>query len=156
MQNNNISVIRYIALFSAVYAGLMLLLNAVVYGFNIDIGSSANIAMLLGAAYGAIIKFVSDQKRTPSQSEKRKLIWGSILSSFAVSLAIVATALISMASPSVWGELKQLLHQVSIPVWLGIFLLVTLLYYAVLNFIYGWGAKQLAKKLPVGTSAPRQ
>jgi hypothetical protein len=155
MENNNISVIRYIALFSAVYAGLMLLLNAFVYGFNIDIGSSANIAMLLGAAYGAIIKFVSDQKRMPSKSEKQKLIWGCILSSFAISLAIVATVLISMVSPSAWEELKDLLHQISIPVWLGIFLLVTLLYYAVLNFIYGWGAKQLAKKLPADTSVPR-
>jgi peptidoglycan biosynthesis protein MviN/MurJ (putative lipid II flippase) len=152
MEKNNISLIRYIALFSVIYAALMLLFNAVVYGFNIDIDSSANIAMLLGASYGTIARFVSEQKRTPNTLEKRKLIWGSILSSFIVSLAVVATVLTILGNPEAWDELNQLIHQLSIPIWLGIIAFVTLLYYIVLNLVYGWGAKQFAKKRPTASN----
>lgn len=146
MRNNNSSVVRYIALFSAIYAGLMLVLNMVVYGFDFDIGSSANMAILFGAAYGTVSKFVSDHKRAPSKMEKQILIWGCICSAFVVSLGIVALFLTLAGDSTAWDQLSLLISQLSASVWLGIFLFVTLMHYAVLYVIYSWGAKRFAKK----------
>jgi peptidoglycan biosynthesis protein MviN/MurJ (putative lipid II flippase) len=148
MENRNVSVVPYVALFSTVYAGLLLMLNAIVYGLNVDIGSSASVAMLLGAAYSTIAKFVSEHKRTPKKSERQKLIWGSILASFIVSLIVVATVLMLVANPAMWEELDQLFQQISVGVWLGILVLATLLQYIVLSLVYGWGAKHIARRLP--------
>jgi hypothetical protein len=146
MNNTPASVMKYILFFSAIYAGFMICVNILVHVFNIDIGSGANIAMLIGAGYGAAIKFVQDTKRPPSKYEKRLLSFGCLVSSFLISLVGVAIIIPLALGSSGLAELKQLLNELSITASLLIPVFIGLLYYAILNTLFGWAANKYAAK----------
>nr|WP_315493757.1 ABZJ_00895 family protein [uncultured Rhodoferax sp.] len=136
---------RYWVIFALIYAGVMLLVNVVTHGFNIDLGSGANVAMLFAAGYGSAIKFVNDNKRAPDAVEKRKLIWGSF--SISIAISIVAMFVLSMIlGEESWREFIQFLHEVPVIVWTITIPVITLLYYFLLSFMYGWGARKYAEK----------
>jgi hypothetical protein len=136
---------RYWMTFAAIYGGAMLLVNVLVHGFDLDLGSGANLAMLFAAGYGTAIKFVTDNKRAPDAAEKRKLALGSLAIAWLLSIFAVVLMVIGLGE-DVSRELFEVLQKVPAVVWILIVSVITLLYYLLLNLMYGWGARRYAAK----------
>jgi hypothetical protein len=145
-QNNSVGTKRYIVLFSLTYAGLFALVNVLAHGFNIDIGSGANIGMFIGASSATAIWFVNANKRAPSGPEKKKLIWGCLASSFAISIAGASLVVYIVFGGQGLTEILALLGALHFAIWLLILFAVTLLYYWLLRLTFGWQANMFAKK----------
>ncbi|WP_256681135.1 ABZJ_00895 family protein [Pseudomonas sp. IC_126] len=144
---NEVSVINYVGLFALLNAALMLFFNVLAHGFDIDFGSGANIAMLMGASMTTSNQFVSINKRAPNKSEKNKLILGCLLSSAAISATGVAILFFVALGPQGLIEITRFLPRLSTLTWLAIMTAVTLFYYLMLNLSFGWHANRYATKI---------
>ncbi|QUE77464.1 ABZJ_00895 family protein [Stutzerimonas stutzeri] len=144
---NEIPVVKYVGLFALLNAALMLFFNVLAYGFDIDLGSGANIAMLMGASIITSNQFVAINKRAPDKREKNKLILGCLLSSVAISIAGVAILISVVLGPKGITETTKALPTLSTPTWLIIISAVTAFYYLMLNLSFGWHANKLAMRI---------
>lgn len=144
---NEISVINYVGLFALLNAALMLFFNVLAYGFDIDLGSGANIAMLMGASIITSNEFVTINQRAPDKTEKYNLILGCLLSSVAISIAGVAILISVVLGPQGITEITGIFSALSAPTWLIIISAVTSVYYLMLNLSFGWHANKLAMKI---------
>jgi len=109
---------RYWITFAAIYAGAILITNVLTHGFDLDLGSGANVGMLFAAGYGSAIRFVTDNKRAPDAAEKRKLILGSLAISWLISslgIVLVASALGEDASRGLFELLPRWPPQIPPP-----------------------------------------
>ena len=68
---NEISVIEYVGFFALLNAALMLFFNVLAHGFDIDLGSGANIAMLMGASIATSI--CNNQQKSAEQDRKKQV-----------------------------------------------------------------------------------
>lgn len=142
-----VSIIKYVGLFALLYAILMAFFNFLAHGLGIDLGSGANIAMLMGASVITSNQFVTINKRAPKRPEKTKIILGCLLSSFAISVA-GALILISVAlGAQGLTEIMRILPRLSTLTWLVIMAAVTLFHYLMLNLSFGWHANRYATKI---------
>tara|TARA_B100000767_G_C19700905_1_gene508373 strand:+ start:923 stop:1348 length:426 start_codon:yes stop_codon:yes gene_type:complete len=133
--------------FSAVYAGIFALVNVLLQGFDVDVGSGVNMAMIFGAAYGSAITFVKDNGRAPDKKESNVLSFYCLLSTYVISLLGTSIiVLLVMPEPDV-QELKQLLVSLSPVIWIVIAIVVGVLYFLMLKFVFGWGARKYASTL---------
>lgn len=144
---NKVSVTKYVGLFALLNAILMLFFNVLAHGFDIDLGSGANIAMLMGASIVTSNQFVTINKRAPDKTEKNKLILGCLLSSVAISVAGVAILIFVALGPQGLTEITRILPRLSILTWLAIMTAVTLFHYLMLNLSFGWHANRYATKI---------
>lgn len=144
---NEISVIKYVGLFALLNAALMLFFNVLAHGFEIDLGSGANIAMLMAASIVTSNQFVAINKRAPDKTEKNKLILGCLLSSVAISAAGVAILISVALGPQGLVEITRILPALSTQTWLIMIIAVTLFYYLMLSLSFGWHANKLAAKI---------
>ncbi|MDW6002844.1 ABZJ_00895 family protein [Vibrio mangrovi] len=144
-----VPVVKYIAVFSAIYAALMGLVQILVIEFDIDLGSSANTGMFVGAGLGTMMKFVTENKRAPVKSENRKLVWSCTFSSLIISGLFLASLVIIEGKEAI-NEFSELLLSVPLFIWAGSLIFITFLSYVMLQINFGWGArlfyKQLSKK----------
>ncbi|WP_217474743.1 ABZJ_00895 family protein [Stutzerimonas stutzeri] len=144
---NEISITKYVGLFALLNAILMIFFNSLAHGFDIDLGSGANIAMLIGASMITSNQFVTINKRAPDKAEKNKLILGCLLSSIAMSIAGVAILISVALGPQGLTEITRILPKLSTLTWLVIIGAVTLIHYLMLNLSFGWHANKLASKI---------
>ena len=144
---NEISVVKYVGLFALLNAALMLFFNVLSHGFDIDLGSGANIAMLMGASIITSNQFVTINKRAPDKREKNKLILGCLISSVAISIAGVAILISVVLGPQGITEITRIVPALSAPTWLIIISAVTSFYYLMLNLSFGWHANKLAMRI---------
>ena len=144
---NEVSIIKYVELFALLYAILMAFFNLIAHGFDIDLGSGTNIAMLMGASVVTSNQFVTINKRAPEQSEKNKIILGCLLSSFAISVAGVLILISIALGTQGLAEITRILPRLSTLMWLVIMAAVTLFHYLMLNLSFGWHANRYAKKI---------
>jgi hypothetical protein len=136
---------RYWLTFAAIYSGAMLLVNILAFGFDLDLGSGANMGMLFAAGYGSAIKFVTDNKRAPDAAEKRKLVLGSLIIAWLISCVGVAASMVVHGEEASRG-LMEVLRQIPAIAWILILSAVTLVYYLLLSLMYGWAARKYAEK----------
>ena len=146
MNETSPSIMKYILIFSAIYAGIMLVINILLHGFDINLGTGANIGMLIGAAYGAMVKFVTDGKRAPLKRETRLLSFGCLMSSVIISTAVMFVITPLVAGSQGMAEIQQLLSALKPLVWVSIFLVVGVIYYFMLSLVFGWVARKYANK----------
>ncbi|MDP4537476.1 ABZJ_00895 family protein [Alkalimonas collagenimarina] len=146
MSQEDVNIKRYVFVFSGYYAAFMCVINVLAYGFDIDLGSSANMAILIGSGYAAAIKFVVELGRAPSAKERRLLSLGCLLSSFIISALGVLIVIPVVLGSGAWEEISELFKTLSPLVWIAITLVIGLLYYFVLTLIFGWMAKKHATK----------
>ncbi|WP_407291495.1 ABZJ_00895 family protein [Stutzerimonas zhaodongensis] len=144
---NEISVIKYVGLFALLNAALMLFFNVLALGFDIDFGSGANIAILMGASVVTSNQFVTANKRAPDKSEKNKLIFGCLLSAIAISIVGVAILISIAFGPRGLAEIKSILPALSMQTWFVIISAVTFFHYLMLSLSFGWHANRLAMKI---------
>lgn len=141
-----VSLSRYWLAFAASYVGVMVLINILVHGFDLDLGSSTNISMLFAAGYISATKFVTDHKRAPDADEKRKLVWGSLAIAVSISVVAVGLLLLIVGEDASTG-LAQLLGGLPTIAWMIIIAVVLLLHYFILSLMYGWAARRYAEKV---------
>lgn len=143
---NEVSVAKYVGLFALLNTILMVFFNVLAHGFDIDLGSGANIAMLMGASIVTSNQFVAINKRAPDKTEKNKLILGCLLSSITISAAGVAIFISVALGPQGLTEITSIIPALSTLTWLVIITAVSLLYYLMLNLSFGWHANKTATK----------
>ena len=146
MSKEEVNLKKYFLIFSGYYFVFMAVINILAHGFDIDLGSGANIAMLMSAGYGAAIKFVTDVGRHPSTKEKRLLSLGCLTASFLISALVFIIAIPVAIGVGVFEGISAIFSSISPAIWLGIFTVVGLLYYFALSIIFGWGARKYAEK----------
>jgi len=144
---DDVSIIRYVGLFALLHAALMAIFNLIAHGFDIDFGSGANIAMLMGASIITSNQFVAINKRAPKQSEKNKIILGCLLATFAISVVGVLILISVALGFQGLTEISRILPRLSALTWLVIMTAVTLFHYLMLNLSFGWHANKYAKKI---------
>ncbi len=145
---NEVSIIKkYVGLFSLLYAILMAFFNVLARGFDIDLGSGTNIAMLMGASVVTSNQFVTINKRAPKRSEKNRIILGCLLSSFAIS--VVGVLILVSIALGIQGlaDITRVLPRLSALMWLVIMTAVIFFHYLMLNLSFGWHANRYAKKI---------
>lgn len=145
--NNEVPIIKYVGFFALLYAILMTFFNLLAHGFDIDLGSGTNIAMLMGASVVTSNQFVTINKRAPKKQEKNKLILGCLLSAFSISVVGVLILISIALGTQGLAEIIRIFPRLSALMWLIIMASVTLFHYLMLNLTFGWHANRYAKKI---------
>ncbi|WP_297812863.1 ABZJ_00895 family protein [uncultured Methylophaga sp.] len=129
---------KYILRFGLVNLALLIVLSIVSALLEIESGSGVTIGALMGAAIFAVAKFIQDNKRVPTSSEKTKLVWFSYLTSWLVSLLIVSIFV------TLTSEHYQVINFMkSNPlILIGILAFLTVFYVGVLYLSYGYLARK--------------
>jgi hypothetical protein len=83
---------KYILIFSSTY--LLSLITVLILSEAFDLNGSTTVATLMAGAMITSMVFVKDHKRGPNKSEKRTLVWGSLLSAIVVSSLLVTVYLL--------------------------------------------------------------
>lgn len=135
-QDVNLS--KYILRFGLFNIALLIGLSIVFSLLEIESGSGVSIGALMGAAIFAVAKFIQDNKRVPTSSEKTKLVWFSYLTSWLVSLLIVSIFV------TLTSEHYQVINFMkSNPlILIGILAFLTVFYVGVLYLSYGYLARK--------------
>ncbi len=128
-------IIRYLGIFGLIYAGLIVSLNVLDRGFDVNLGNAANTAILIGSVYGAASFFVRDHGRVPDARERRRLTWASVLISYAISITALSF-LLHLDGASVGALLKEVNEKMT-PILFGVAVIIlTLIYYLFLGLCY--------------------
>ena len=139
-------VLKSLGAFSCSYAAALVVLLVVTTFFEIDLGTGGNIAAVVAAGMLAGTKFANIVKRIPDKSERTKLTLGCLVVSFAISFLLAA--LITLALPAeIQNSTWQALASLPVVFFLGAIVFVTVLYFGVIWFAVGMGAKNAVKQL---------
>lgn len=120
-------IIRTILNFSGLYAAIQLLAVTITHVFNLEIPSGAQIGLLMGAAYGAMMISVSRLKRAPTRSENWILSVAVNVCALIISAALVTAVLYLVVGAYAYQGFMMVLGDIPIAVFLvsmgGTFLL---------------------------------
>ncbi|ATO19803.1 hypothetical protein BS636_09130 [Acinetobacter sp. LoGeW2-3] len=132
---------KYLGYFTMVYLVAIL----IVAGLSIFIdlpGSSIAIPALFGAGTAAAIKFVQDQQRLPTATEKKQLVWGCIGISVLISL-ILSLSILGISEER--EIILDMLESLPVGIWVIVLLLGLAIQYVVLALCFGWMSKSALK-----------
>jgi hypothetical protein len=132
----------YLLFFTAAYAVSTIIFAVISTLLNLP--GSTGMAPLLAVGFLTSWQFVKREQRIPTPEEKKKLIWGSIASTFVVSFVLVAVVV--MATMSI-QDVMTVLKGVPAWIWLVAFSFVILIEYFILHMSFGWYAKTCLKSL---------
>ena len=132
----------YLLFFTAAYPVSTILFAVISTLLNLP--GSTGMAPLLAVGFLTSWQFVKREQRIPTPEEKKKLIWGSIASTFVVSFVLVAVVV--MATMSI-QDVMTVLKGVPAWIWLVAFSFVILIEYFILHMSFGWYAKTCLKSL---------
>jgi hypothetical protein len=135
---------KYVAVYSLFYVAAIAAMNMLYTGLNIDPGPASNISVVLVAGYVAVFMFVRDVRRAPTIREKRLLIVGCLLSSSLISLLLVVFVAPLIIDPNLLAELAEIIQTLPVILLFAIPVFVLLVYYLVLNLVFGWSARGIA------------
>jgi hypothetical protein len=138
---------RYITIFTAAYAALILLFTAVAEILKLNAGTAFAVASVMGAGFIASAVFGKDRDRAPTREEKGAFAWRALLCVWLVSLAF-SIVLLALLVPA--GELRAMLRSFtsdSMPVLAaGIVVFISVLYYIAIRWSFGWYAGRAARR----------
>jgi hypothetical protein len=130
----------YIVRFTLIYLSALALAGLASALIDPGGGTSLSLASLLVAAFFTGSKFVSDQRRMPESTERRRLAWFSLLSSLAVSVVLLISLLAVIGQLQLLAQLPGIVGNIGVGTVAGVSLVVVLVYFTVLWFSYGWSA----------------
>ena len=139
--SEEIKISPYVVRFSLAYAVALIAIALILTVLNLDSNSGTSMAALFTAVVFTIAKFVKDQKRVPTLSERKKLTWLSLMASFAVSLVLAVGVIALTGQLSLIAQLPSVLEQLGGLMVVGAFVFITAIYSLTLWFSYGWFAK---------------
>lgn len=132
----------YLLFFSAVYT-VMTIIFAIISTL-LDLPSSSGVTPLFAVGFLTAWQFVKREQRIPTPEEKKQLIWGSIASTFVIS--IILAVIVVMATMSL-QDMITVLKTVPTWIWLIAIGFVILIEYFILHMSFGWYAKTCLKSL---------
>ncbi len=135
----NVRVGKYVFRFGIVHLLLLVGLSIILGLLEVEANSGISIGALMGAAMAAVIKFIQDNKRAPSQSEKSRLIWLSLLVAVAISILLSSVFFIFSGEGQ---EIFEALISMGLLVIFLIFLFASVVCFFVLSLSYGHLAKK--------------
>ncbi len=133
---------RYIGWFALIYVGATIIVGIVLSYLEIDRNIGVGIGVLMASSFFVSNKFIEDERRVPTKTEQRKLVWGSIFVLIAFSLFVLGLMFVgSMMSGDDTSAILQ-----GLPVMYLLIAVVVMvgIHWLILNFIYGGGSKKLA------------
>jgi hypothetical protein len=139
---HNINLSSYTIRFAIAYCIGLIIVAGIFYIFDLEHSSGASVGVLIGAAMFSASKFIQDNHRLPSKTEKSRLIWQSFLVSWLVTLVLLLVMVIALGGLQVLAEMSQLASRLSVTIVAGVIIFASLVQWAVLYFSYG----SLAKK----------
>lgn len=142
------AIYKYIKLFSIAYFFFLVIFGVALTLLDIDGDVGTSIGSLVASIFIAVSRFVEDNKRIPTKTEKSRLVWYSFFSSWVISLfqflavvlfygGIVSFEFISVSDMS----LDNLI------IFGIVFLVISLIYLVGIYFCYGSFAKTALKSL---------
>ncbi len=135
----NVRVGKYVFRFGVIHLILLVGISIILGLLEVEANSGVSIGALMGAAMAAVIKFIQDNKRAPSQSEKSQLIWLSLLVAVAISILISSIFFIFSGEGQ---EVFEALISMGFLVMLLILLFASAVCFFVLSLSYGHLAKK--------------
>ncbi len=121
------SVFKAMLLFSLLYAVSLIVANLI----PVDIGYGANSCALIISVFASVHLFVKNNERVPEKSERRKMAWGFLLSSYVISFFAV---LITARMNGFYSDLMSLSEDSGIViVFCFAIIIVSLIYYLILG-----------------------
>lgn len=144
---DNISLKKYNILFVSIYGAGLGLVNILYHMFNIDLGRSADMGVLIGCVMIILNSFYNDNDRLPTKYERKRLVFGNIFLSFVVSLVVVSLViLISPSGEEISKLIMGVLNKLSGGIWITIVLFVIGIYYILLSVLYIIFGKIISKQ----------
>ena len=137
--DNGIS--AYVMRFTVAYTVALAILAVGTTLLGIKSGWPASGGALMAGVFIAVSRFVRDYERTPDQSERRRLAFGSLLASALVSVVLVVGIQGIVGGAKGILALGVLFSQIEIGIFLGALVLVSAGYASALWLAYGWLAK---------------
>ena len=129
---------KYILIFSGTYS--FAFVAAIVLSAMFALDGSFTVATLMAGAMITSMLFVKDHKRSPNKTEKRTLVWGSLLSSILISSIAAAIFLALSAERS---SIIEVLTPIPLWMWILSVVVISVIYAAFLSFCYGWLTEKL-------------
>ena len=140
--DHDVDITKYIIRFGVTYTIGLIVLSAISYIFDLDLGSGASIGLLAGSAVYSVGKFIRENNRAPSKREKSKMIWSSFVLSWLLSLLPIFVGALVLGGGQGLAELLRLMDQAGMAIIAGMSIFVSLVYLAVLYYCYGGLAKK--------------
>ncbi|MEG0131432.1 MAG: ABZJ_00895 family protein [Acinetobacter sp.] len=137
----------YLLFFTAAYAVITIVFAVISTLLDLP-NSSTGIATLFGSGGLTAWQFVKREQRIPTPEEKKTLIWGSIASTFLVSLILLLIFAILLNPPI--PSLTDMLNPKVLWIWIFVIIvfgILILIEYLILHMSFGWYAKTCLKSL---------
>lgn len=138
---------KYVLTFSLFSLAVLIMMMLASVFFDARLGNSVSLAMAIGAGYGTALRFVLDHHRAPSQSERRKLVMLCLITCLAIATMAMAILLPMQLSQEAYDQFADVLSSTSIPVLMGLGLLVVVIHYLVLSWIFAWSSRKFAEQI---------
>lgn len=142
--DNKVKLGKYIIRFAIIHLLLLVGLEILLAILNVDSNAGTTIGALMGAAMAASIKFIQDNKRPPTQSEKNRLSFMSLLAAWVVSTVLTGLYLLAVSDST---EIFVIIQSINLLLIAGIMVMLSLLYLLMLSFSYGYLAKKQYKAM---------
>jgi hypothetical protein len=139
MKPADVKVGKYVITFGVVNLALLVGSAILLTLLEIESNSGVTIGALIGSAIAAASKFIKDNGRIPTPSEKTKLVWLSYFASWVVSLFLFG---IFVTLTNEGGQLIELMKSINAAILVGIIVVLSAFYLGVLSMAYGYMARK--------------
>ncbi len=138
----DINITRYTIKFGVAYCIGVVVLGVIFNLLNLEHNMGASIAILFAAASISATKFIQDNKRVPNKSEKMRLVWLSLFTTWFVSIMLIISFVFAINGFGGIIGLVKLAAEMDMPIVIGAVLFVSLIHLAILSYSYGGLAKK--------------
>lgn len=137
---------RSLIVFTIAYIALIIAMAIIAGLFHIQANSALRTLVVLGAGIIAAESFTKSTQRAPRPEESRRLALYCLLLIITMALIFIAVATIIADIP--WlATLAQMNSKAQLMLG-GLLIFITLIYYAILRFCFGYLARKRAAKYP--------
>lgn len=147
MNSEQVSLRKYILMFIVYYAVALVSINIVLNIIDVDLGLALELLLVFSAASCASTKFVQDQSRAPTITEKRQLSVICTVASLLISALHIGILMLVMGGYEDAQALLEILNELPFLLVLIVMVAGLLLNYLMLNLAFGWFARSTLSKL---------
>ncbi|MGD8430151.1 MAG: ABZJ_00895 family protein [Ectothiorhodospiraceae bacterium] len=130
---------KYTLIFGVGYFAALVLVGVAVRIFDIGGSAGATPGALFAGAIIVVSRFLQDNRRPPSRSEKSKLAVLSLVMAWLVSIVLAALAMLLFGD--IFG-IQELFQTGGAGIYFGVAAFFSFLYFVLLSFAYGPMAKK--------------
>lgn len=138
-KDQEVGVLQYVVRFAVVFLVLLFGLGVLLGYLGMNSGSGVTIGALVVSALFAVTKFMTDNRRLPTQSERRRLVWMSFIASWFVSF-IPFGVFVTLDDNG--RKLLDLLVTVDVWVVAAVVVFLSMFYLGFLSLAYGYLARK--------------